>query len=1249
MSLTALAEHGVSLLVTRSGGNETLSASAVEHASHSSGIESSLLFVILCVLIGSLVKSYLASSVVPELAKPPYTLMLFLLGFAFGTVAHLDNFLSHAFAAAERTDPHLILFMLLPPLLYESAVGIRFHVLWRVKEQVIILASVGVIIALVLTTIIFRYVFVSYSSWSLSHVLLLSSILCATDPVAVVAALKELGAPATLSTLIEGESLLNDGSAFVLFLLFKDMAGGVTPTFWSVVGQFLQLVLGGVLFGVLTSILVFIWLKIIYNHPLIEIPVILVGVFGTFYVAEALLHVSGVLATVMFGFMMSNRFKYTLSPAVIEMNEAVWTQLAHIAETVIFVMGGIIVYDKIINHGDLASDYRHWLWLLLLYLVLHLVRATMVGLLEPLLRQLGYGFTFKQGAVLTYGGLRGAVSLTLGLLVESDLNIDRDVRFVVNFHVAGIVFMTLFINGWTTSFVYNKLQLYPPDRFQRAILRKTIEYLEEYAEREWSDLKHEWYYADADWPKVRAIVPDFRNIQMSKTSPAFSMHPPSISKIYKSMTPAFVFSTLPSHAHGATGDDGGSPGSFYDSSSSHDRRSSRRPPGYRGPDSGNYAPDAVPYSAVPHSGLPPHMNESPARPGNNNAGLTRTGSGAYSPVAQGIATANARAVGSGPGGIHRARARTQGRSQGLHGSAGSVPAEPVAESGPTAEGGVARPAADVMGAALSSVMDDACQIAGEEQQELLLSYSSASSARIPGVDSVLAAATLPAWHGGEHDAEEQFEEASGEVPFQVSRTLRPGAAGLPVYSSYSYSDDAYSYTARGQQWPPPGVTGVHGTGFAPPENPSAQGVTFNALARTASTRELKEDRVKVRHSTATISTHSLRFRETTHGTSADTMSMHERAKYEAQLYQTYFNATRSHYEHQFEEGIIGDSAMHRLLEAVDRASECRLNKRKSSDFALIHPALVEWKFIKKTLKVPKWVRLLARLPMGWLLGHFMLYNFVWNRLETLHGYVRAHEYITPHFPPDIAAEFSEVMLVARSEIRDFTRRHIEISTVAQTLMAARILLQYKREKIKELGFAGAFTARDTEQLLHVIDQQVDTLVGFHPWPHHILTSGSAVSDEDRGSLPHVPSVTSHRPTPGSGEDLDSDDEPASDSGEAHLQPRSIARLRTMPSCELNRSSGTFVQGIMYSSAINLPTEPMPERSGSGSGSVTYSYSRPYSYSDYGSRSQSSGRYPPYVSHDDSLQQIPEQNNRSRVEDRLREEKNRGAILPMPAT
>ena len=106
-----------------------------------------------------------------------------------------------------------------------------------------------------LTGALYRY------NWGWDICLLLGSILSATDPVAVVAVLKTLGAPKKLASLVEGESLLNDGSAFVLFLIFKTGAKGIDQSVGDIISTFAQLSLGGPAFGLLCA-----WVAYILLH-----------------------------------------------------------------------------------------------------------------------------------------------------------------------------------------------------------------------------------------------------------------------------------------------------------------------------------------------------------------------------------------------------------------------------------------------------------------------------------------------------------------------------------------------------------------------------------------------------------------------------------------------------------------------------------------------------------------------------------------------------------------------------------------------------------------------------------------------------------------------------------------------------------------------------------------------------------------------------------------------------------------------
>lgn len=197
---------------------------------------------------------------VPIAWRFPISVVIFISGFVVGSFflhvtkggGHMnkgfDNLIIGMHDAA-RFDPHALLYIILPPLLYESASSMKWHVLRKVLPSAIVLAVPGVLLNTLLTGCFVRVAFQvdgNSPTWGVS--MLTAAILSATDPVAVVAALSALGAPLKLSSLVEGESLLNDGSAVVAAYVFRDwvmgdnakFCPGSPPPMGCVVGFFLQ-------------------------------------------------------------------------------------------------------------------------------------------------------------------------------------------------------------------------------------------------------------------------------------------------------------------------------------------------------------------------------------------------------------------------------------------------------------------------------------------------------------------------------------------------------------------------------------------------------------------------------------------------------------------------------------------------------------------------------------------------------------------------------------------------------------------------------------------------------------------------------------------------------------------------------------------------------------------------------------------------------------------------------------------------
>lgn len=177
--------------------------------------------------------------------------------------------------------------------------------------------------------------------------LLYGAIISATDPVAVVCLLKELGASRRLATLIEGESLLNDGTAMVVFLVILDIVEGKEITPMDVVIKFCRLSLGGPLLGIVGGIILSFILKRIHNNGVLEVNSTIVVSYLIFFIAESTpVHVSGILAIVSLGLYMTNTGKTRISAESEHSVHHVWGYIGFMAETVIFILSGIIMGQR---------------------------------------------------------------------------------------------------------------------------------------------------------------------------------------------------------------------------------------------------------------------------------------------------------------------------------------------------------------------------------------------------------------------------------------------------------------------------------------------------------------------------------------------------------------------------------------------------------------------------------------------------------------------------------------------------------------------------------------------------------------------------------------------------------------------------------------------------------------------------------------------------------------------------------------
>ncbi len=416
---------------------------------HDSGL-SLLLFVIFSLLVGALLKALMRNSVLP------YTVVLLLIGCAAGGLNQLGLFgaesqIADIFRQVGHIDPHLILFLFLPTLIFESAYSMEPHLFFRIAPQITLLAVIGLIISMLLSALAVHWLL----SWSMGVALLFGALISATDPVAVVALLKEKSSRKRLETLIEGESLLNDGTAIVFFSLFYGFALGeiteISP--FSLVGKFVWVVTAGLGTGIVVGWAALWVIGRLINQPLIEITLSIAAAYLSFIIAESL-SVSGVVALVALALMFSTFGRVRISPEISHFLHQFWEMMTYIANTLIFLIVGIII----MTYASFDNP-KLWLTLALLYVALILIRSASVLILMPILARIGVGITRQKATVLVWGGLRGAVALSLALSLAQDTAVPLQLREQILFLTAGIVFLTIVINGSTMGWLLSLLNL----------------------------------------------------------------------------------------------------------------------------------------------------------------------------------------------------------------------------------------------------------------------------------------------------------------------------------------------------------------------------------------------------------------------------------------------------------------------------------------------------------------------------------------------------------------------------------------------------------------------------------------------------------------------------------------------------------------------------------------------------------------------------------------------------------------------
>lgn len=404
-------------------------------------------------------------SLLPPLAaklRLPYSVLLAVVGFALGLVVSLrpdqaipSSMLHDVFSALASVEISSEAFILifLPTLLFEVALAIDVRRLIDDLAPVLTMAVVAVVIC----ALTVGFTLAAASPFGHIACLLLGSIVATTDPAAVVGIFREVGVPKRLTTLVEGESLLNDAAAISLFTLLLAMTvSGGDGSIGDTVLHFLVSFLGGALAGFVMARLAIALFPLLGGWPKAEITLTIALAYLSFTVPEHYFHVSGVVSCVMAGLVLGSTGKTRMRPHTFEQMEGVWGQLGFWANSLIFLLAAMFV-PRIME----GTSLREIGFIVLVYLATLAARSVTVYALLPLLTRAGLmqRINNRIKTVIVWGGLRGAVSLALALAVIENTALPAAMRDFIATSVTGFVLMTLLINGITLRPLVNFFRL----------------------------------------------------------------------------------------------------------------------------------------------------------------------------------------------------------------------------------------------------------------------------------------------------------------------------------------------------------------------------------------------------------------------------------------------------------------------------------------------------------------------------------------------------------------------------------------------------------------------------------------------------------------------------------------------------------------------------------------------------------------------------------------------------------------------
>ncbi len=394
----------------------------------------------------------------------PHSVFLVITGIAAGSI--LRSLSGSPVDDLVARFPDIILYVLLPPLVFESAYNFDFH---EFKRDLVPITALAVV-SLLISTVLVGLGLSAFLGLPLIPSLVFGALISATDPVAVVALFKEIGAPKRLNGLVEGESLLNDGTAIVMFRVMLGFAAVPifnAQAFGAGIVQFIVVAAGGVLVGLVIAALISLVLRFTAGSASAQLGLTVVASYLSFLVADHYFHVSGVISTMTVGLFLGTRARLELGKEALRGMGHVWEFMALTANIIVFFGVGLTI--------DTGILWKSLAVLPVTLLLIYAVRAISVFTVVPVVNRMKVAkpISIAYQVILTWGGLRGGLAMALVLTLPADFPFKQLFLALA----AAIVLATLLVNALTIKPIMHVLKVDRLNPADEGFYLKTLDLL----------------------------------------------------------------------------------------------------------------------------------------------------------------------------------------------------------------------------------------------------------------------------------------------------------------------------------------------------------------------------------------------------------------------------------------------------------------------------------------------------------------------------------------------------------------------------------------------------------------------------------------------------------------------------------------------------------------------------------------------------------------------------------------------------